>query len=213
MLCTACSTGHVIPENQAERLNTYLDSEHPYFSRMFSHDDVVETVQPVFTRTELFILDALVSRIDPEVCRTFDDKCRKWIKCWMDADTEMLVENPQFVLKCNESEYLDMIRYCEQQDESVVLLFFQLAVRAHCPYDQCLMRPVLDLMNRFPPYARYWETVNYGLFSEKPNLADRKCNETTIWYTRKVLESEYGYTYLNRLASLIDARRLMMIGK
>jgi hypothetical protein len=214
LLCAACSTGSVIPENQSDRLNDYLDSGHSSFSRMFSHEEVIETVQPVFTGTERFILDALVSRIDPDVCRAFDEKFQKWLKCWIDVDAGVLMANPQFVLKCNESEYLDMIRFCKQQeDDNVILMFLQLAVRAHCPYDQCLIRPVLDLTDRFPQYARYWESVNQGLLDEKPNLVDRKCNETTVWYARKVLETEYGYNYLSRLASLLGSRKLLLIDK
>jgi hypothetical protein len=48
---------------------------------------------------------------------------------------------------------------------------------------------------------------------EKPDAADRKCNEVTIWYTRKMLQSKYGYTFANRLATVFDTERLLLMAR
>jgi hypothetical protein len=204
----ACSNKLVIP---ADRLTTYLDSGNECFEAIFSNEHVIEGVQPVLTKTEINILDALAARIGKDICREFDYKCLCWMSCWAHLDPATLMSNPQYALRCNEAEYRDLIDFCKQQDEQILLLFYQLAARASCPYDQFLLRPIIDLSESFPEYEQFRKNINRALINEKPDLDDRKCNETTIWYTRKILETKYGYTYASRLSSLFDSRKLLLM--
>ncbi|MDR1864860.1 MAG: hypothetical protein LBR08_04740 [Bacteroidales bacterium] len=207
----ACSNGIHISEGWQNRLKTYLHADNTWVDVIFSENDMAKGVQPALTQVEFNILDVLATRIDDEVCLEFDRKCAAWMSCWAHIDPEELLDNPHQALKCNEAEYQELLSFCKQQDENVILLFYQLIARANCPYDQFLLRPILDLSERFPEYRQYWEGINQALMREKPELENRKCNEATIWYTRKMLEDKYGYTYASRLSSLFDTRKLLLM--
>ncbi|MDR1672233.1 MAG: hypothetical protein LBS09_02030 [Bacteroidales bacterium] len=207
-LTVACSVKH--PERQNSTI-FYSASDIEHLNVVFVQREANETdrVQPVLTQIEYDILDVLAERIDPATRLEFDDKCLQWMSCWMYTDTETLLENPQYALKCNEKEYKELIRFCAQQDEHIMLLFCRLAAHSKCPYDRFLMRPVLDLSEHFPEYRRFWNEINAALIKEKPTSST--CNETTIWYMRKILESKYGYTYASRLMAVFDAERLLLM--
>jgi len=168
-------------------------------------------IQPALMQKELDILDMLADRIDPEVRRVFDQKYIAWLYCWVPLNS-MPVEkdSARMLLKCNGMEFQELIEFCRQQNDDIFLLFYQLAARAHCQYDRILLEPAFDLLDDFPEFNNYWHEVDLALQKEKPDLKHRTCNESTIWYTRKILETKYGLTYTNELTNLFDTRKLLL---
>lgn len=204
----SCSGRHdAVPQaGQPGRLDVYLNSSNEYVAAMFSPEKSTgnSSMQPALTQTELDILDALANRLPADICHGFDQKIMAWLKSWIHTDPQLLHGDTRHLLKCNQAEYHNLIDFCRQQGEEVLVLFHQLAARAGCPYDRFLLQPVHDLENHFPEFGQYWKNITLTLENEKPNLEDRTCNEATIWYTRKILESRYGYTYANRLSAIFD---------
>jgi hypothetical protein len=178
---------------------------------MFYEEDVLNSgIQPALTQKEVDILDALADRIDPEVRKGFDQKYTTWLYCWAPLDSlPVYDENARLSLKCTGREFQELIEFCRQQDDEIFLLLYQLAARAQCPYDRYLLVPAYELLENFPEFYTYWREVDLSLQREKPDLRNRTCNESTIWYTRKFLETRYGYTYTNELTNLFDARRML----
>jgi len=209
----ACSNGVTISLDQKQRLNLYTHSEIKNIAGMFYEEDMLNSgVQPALTKKEVDILDALADRIDPEVRKEFDLKYTTWLYCWAMEPLDsipVLDKNARLLLKCNGQEFQDLIEFCRQQDDEIFLLLYQLAARAQCPYDQLLLQPAFDLLESFPEFSKYWQDVDLSLQREKPNLKNRTCNESTIWYTRKFLETRYGFTYTNELTNFFDSRRIL----
>ena len=209
----SCSTRNVVSVSQTQRLNTYINSENAYISEMFFDETAIKSgVQPALTRRELDILDGLVDRISPEIREQFDQKYTAWLYCWAAPLDSLPVSKDvtRQLLKCNGLEFQDLIEFCRQQvDDNVFLLLYQLAARATCPYDQLLLHPAHDLLENFPEFNEYWREVDLALLKEKPDLKNRTCNESTIWYTRKILETKYGCTYTSGLATFFDARKMI----
>jgi len=207
----SCSNRAIISSDQAQRLNKYVHSENEHIAGMFLEEDMLNRgIQPALMRKEVNILDALADKIDPEVRKAFDQKYTTWLYCWALAPLDslpLLDENARLILKCNGQEFQDLIEFCRQQDDEIFLLLFQLAARAQCHYDRLLLRPAYDLLEDFPELKAYWQEVDLSLQREKPNLKDRTCNESTIWYTRKFLETRYGFTYTNELTNFFDTRK------
>jgi hypothetical protein len=172
-------------------------------------------VQPALTRKELDILDGLADKISPEVREQFDNKYTAWLYCWAAPLDSLPVSKDitRQLLKCNGLEFQELIEFCRQQkDDDVFLLLYQLAARATCPYDQLLLHPAHELLENFPEFNKYWREVDMALQKEKPDFArNRTCNEKTIWYTRKILETKYGCTYTNGLTALFDTRKMLEI--
>jgi hypothetical protein len=189
----------------------YIHSENEHIAGMFFEEDMLNRgVQPALTHKEVIILDALADKIDPEVRKEFDQKYSAWLYCWAMAPLDslpLLDENARLILKCNGQEFQELIEFCRHQDDDIFLLLYQLAARAQCPYDQYLLRPAYDLLENFPEFSQYWRDVDLSLKREKPYLKNRACNESTIWYTRKYLETKYGLTYTNELTNLFDSRK------
>jgi hypothetical protein len=200
-----------MPEIPSKRLEIYFHSDNRNIASLFPFQNTVECcIQPALTRTELEILDALADAIDPEIQRNFDGKFILWLNSWIYQDIDsVLQEDMRRFLKCDKAEYRDLIAFCRSQDENVFLLFFQLAVRADCPYDQFLLYPVRDLLRAFPEYGERWDEVNLSMQNEKPGMEKRACNEFTIWHTRSILETKYRYT--SRLAALFDGRKMLPV--
>ena len=209
----SCSDRSVVSEDQMKRLNAYINSDNAYIAAMFSEENVSEYgVQPALTRTELDILDVLSDRISPEIRQDFDIKYTAWLNCWAPLDSfPKQGNNVRRSLKCNGTEFQDLVEFCRRQDSDIFLLLYQLAARAECPYDQLLLHPVYDLLKDFPEFENYWSDVNLSLENGKPDLASRTCNESTIWYTRKILEKKYGYTYAGRLSAIFDTRKMLLM--
>jgi hypothetical protein len=180
---------------------------------MFFEEYVLNSgVQPALTQKEVEILDALADRIDPEVRKDFDQKYTAWLYCWALAPLDslpLLDENARIMLKCNGLEFQELIEFCCQQDDEIFLLLYQLAARAQCPYDRLLLHPAYDLLENFPEFSKYWRDVDLSLQREKPDLKNRTCNESTIWYTRKFLETRYGFTYTSELTNFFDTRKML----
>jgi len=211
-IVTSCSSRVVISLDQIQRLNLYTHSENEYIASMFFGEDMLSSgVQPALTQKEVDILDALADRIDPDVRKGFDQKYTAWLYCWAAPQDSLplLDENARVMLKCNGMEFQQLIEFCRQQDDEIFLLLYQLAARAQCPYDQYLLHPAYDLLDSFPEFSQYWRDVDLSLQREKPNLKNRTCNESTIWYTRKFLESKYGLTYNNELTNFFDSRKML----
>ena len=205
----SCSNRAVVSLEQAQRLNMYVHSENEHIAGMFLEEDMLNRgIQPALMRKEVDILDALADKIDPEVRKEFDLKYSTWLYCWALSPLDslpLLDENARLILKCNGQEFQDLIEFCRQQDDEIFLLFFQLAARVQCHYDRLLLLPAYDLLEDFPELNAYWQEVDLSLQREKPNLKDRTCNESTIWYTRKFLETRYGFTYTNELTNFFDS--------
>ena len=198
-------------EEPIQRLDLYVHSDNSFVSEMFLDESVLDLgVQPSLTHKELDILDALVGRIPLDVRREFDQKYMAWVLCWapLDSMPEQYADMRQ-LLKCNGQKFQDLLEFCKQQDDDVFLLLYQLAARAGCPYDQMLLYPAYALLDDFPEFHKYWLEVDLSLQNEKPDLDQRICNESTIWYTRKILETKYGYTYTNGLKSLFSIRMML----
>jgi hypothetical protein len=179
-----------------------------YIAEMFFDENKIKSnLQPALVQNELYVLDKLVDRIDKKVLRQFDQKFKAWLLCWapMYSTTEEDYDI-QELLKCNDQEFKELIDFCRQQDDDVFLLLYQLAARANCPFDQLLLRPVNDLLDSFPEFSRHWREIDLSLQSEKPDMNYRSCNESTIWHTRKIIETNYKhrYTYPVNLTMLID---------
>lgn len=197
----SCSNNRaVVLLNQMQRLDSYVNSDNEHIAEMFNDDKSVCAIQPALINRELYMLDELVEKIAPEVRDEFDKKFFTWLICWspLDSIPDDITEVRQS-LKCNGQEFKELTDFCKNQGDDVVLLFYQLAARASCPYDQLLLHPVYELLNNFPDFNAYWQEVSLSLQKEKPDLNNRTCNEQTIWYIRKILESKYGYTYLSQL--------------
>jgi hypothetical protein len=184
-----------------------------YIAGMFSDESMSDCgVQPALTHKELDMLDALADRINPEVRKEFDQKYTAWLNCWTPLDSMPAREDAtRKLLKCNGVEFHELIGFCRQQDDDIFLLLYQLAARASCPYDRLLLHPVRDLWGIFPELNKYWREVDMSLQKEKPDLKNRTCNESTIWYTRKILETKYGYTYASGLTALFDTRKMLLM--
>jgi len=212
-IISSCSNRVVTSLEQTQRLSSYVHSENEHIAGMFYEEDMLNRgIQPALMRKEVDILDALADRIDPEIREEFDRKYITWLYCWALAPLDsvpLLDENARLILKCNGQEFQDLIEFCRQQDDEIFLLLFQLAARAQCQYDRLLLRPAYDLLDDFPELSGYWKEVDMSLQREKPNLNDRTCNESTIWYTRKFLETKYGFTYTNQLTNFFDTRRFL----
>ena len=212
LIVTSCSSGVVISQDQMQRLNSYTHSENEYIAGMFFGEDMLSSgVQPALTQKEVDILDALADKIDLEVRKEFDQKYKAWLYCWAAPHDSLplLDKNARAMLKCNGMEFQQLIEFCRHQDDDIFLLLYQLAARAQCPYDQYLLHPAYDLLDSFPEFSQYWRDVDLSLQREKPNLKNRTCNESTIWYTRKFLESKYGLTYNNELTNFFDLRKML----
>jgi len=211
IVMASCSNRTVVSLDQIQRLNLYVHSENEYIAGMFFEEDVLNSgIQPALTQKEVDILDALADRIDPEVRKLFDLKYTAWLYCWaapLDS-LPFIDENARVMLKCNGTEFQELIEFCRQQDDEIFLLLYQLAARAQCPYDGLLLQPAYDLLENFPEFSKYWREVDLALQREKPEK-NRTCNESTIWYTRKFLESKYGFTYTNELTNFFDTRRFL----
>jgi len=194
VVISSCTRRVVVSLEQTQRLDSYIYSENESVAEMFSKERMIgsNNIQPALTQKELDILDALVDRIDPEVFWEFDQKYTTWLNCWVPLDSlPIQIEVQRQLLKCNGLEFQELIEFCRQQDEDVLLLFCQLAARAYCPYDQFLLHPVYDLLAYFPEFNDHWQKVDTSLQKEKPNLRNRTCNESTIWYIRKILETKH----------------------
>ncbi|MDR0815060.1 MAG: hypothetical protein LBN37_04830, partial [Bacteroidales bacterium] len=99
----ACSPkSGVVSIDQQNRAKCYFQSGNDDFEIIFT-SGTVENVQPKLTGTELSILDALVSKIDRDVCQEFDNKCLNWMSCWAHISANELMANPEFALQCNEA--------------------------------------------------------------------------------------------------------------
>ena len=209
---TSCSRKTVVSLDQIQRMNLYIHSENEYIADMFI-DEVVSNdgVQPALTRKELAILDALADRTDPEVRKVFDQKYTAWLNCWTPFNSEQLFEDSERqLLNCNGKEFQELIEFCRQQNDEIFLLLYQLAARATCPYDRLLLHPAYDLLENFPEFSKYWREVDLSLQNEKPDETNRICNESTIWQTRKMLETKYGFTYTNGLTSFFGTRKMLL---
>ena len=198
-------------EEQIQRLDLYIRSDNVFVSEMFLDESMLRFgVQPALTNRELDILDALTERIAPNIRREFDQKYMAWLICWtpLDSIPDPYADVRQF-LNCNGHEFQDLLKFCRQQDDDIFLLLYQLAARATCPYDQWLLYPANELLDNFPEFEKYWQEVDQSLQNEKPNLKNRTCNESTIWYTRKILETKYGCTYTSGLIVMFDTRKML----
>jgi len=211
----SCSKKVVISSEQMQRLDAYVYSENEYISGMFFDENLLNSgVQPSLMQMELNFLDALADRIDPEVRRIFDQKYTAWLYCWLPVDSVPVHEDDERqLLKCNGWEFQELIGFCREQNDDIFLLLYQLAARATCPYDRLLLQPAYDLLENFPEFNKYWREVDLSLQKEKPVLAYRTCNESTIWYTRKMLETKYGFTYTSGLTNLFDTRKMLLMAK
>lgn len=211
VIIVSCSDQVVISLDQLQRLNMYIHSNNEYVASMFWEENMLNSgVQPALTKREVDILDALADKIDPEVRKGFDQRYTAWLYCWAPLDSlPLFEESARLLLKCNGSEFQELIEFCRQQDDEIFLLLYQLAVRAQCPYDQLLLHPTYDLLENFPRFSQYWREVDLSLQREKPYLKNRICNESTIWYMRKFLETRYGFTYTNELTNFLDSRRTL----
>lgn len=188
----------------------YTDSENTDIASLFISEDIADCcIQPALTRVEYEILDGLVNRIDFEKCEAFDKKCMAWLSTWAHKDICDSTDNFHDLLNGNSAEFHDLIGFCEQQSEEIFLLFYQLANRAKCPYDKLLLYPLHGLASVFPEFGKLWNDVNIALQNEKPNMENRTCNEGTIWHTRKILETRYGYA--TRLSALFDTRKVLLM--
>ena len=212
-LFTSCSKKTVISLDQKQRINLYIQSENEYIADLFSVEPFSNSgVQPALTKKELEILDALADRTDPEVRKVFDQKYLAWLSCWTPLNSAQIYEDSEGqLLKCNGREFQELIEFCRQQDDEIFLLLFQLAARATCPYDRYLLRPAYELIENFPEFSKYWREVDLSLQNEKPDETNRICNETTIWRTRKILETKYGFTYTNGLTSFFGTRKMLLM--
>jgi len=215
MFFTSCSRKVVISSEQMQRLDSYVRSENEYISGMFFDENILNSgVQPSLMQKEIDFLDALADRIDPEIRRIFDQKYIAWLYCWVPLDSLSFEEDDERqLLKCNGREFQELIGFCRQQNDDIFLLLYQLAARASCPYDRLLLQPAYDLLENFPEFNKYWREVDLSLQKEKPVLANRTCNESTIWYTRKMLETKYGFTYTSGLTNLFDTRKMLLMTK
>ena len=212
ILVAACSNKVDIPVEQQHRLFNYFESTNRHVSNIFTEEVICEDLQPALTRAELSILDMLVSsQIGQNTCRECDQKYGAWLALWAHLDPNLFYDNLFEALKCDGPEYHALIDFCRQQNDEIFLLFYQLAARATCPYDQFLVYPTHDLFRFFPEFNEYWIGVNISLKNEKPNLEDRTCNESTIWCTRKILETKYGHTYASRFIFFYEARKLLLM--
>jgi hypothetical protein len=213
VLMASCTHRTVLPLEQKQRIDSYVHSENGYISEMFFKENLLSSsLQPALTDKELEILDVLVNRIDPEVRNVFDRKYTAWLYCWTPYNPISVQEDDeQDLLKCNGEEFQELIEFCRQQDDEIFLLLFQLAARATCPYDRWLLRPAQDLLDNFPEFNAYWREVDLSLQKEKPELKYRTCNESTIWQTRKILETKYGYTYTSGLTTFFDTRKMLLM--
>ena len=211
-LITSCSRKTVISLDQTQRINLYIHSENEYIAEMFFDETTTNSgVQPALTHKELEILDALVARTDPEVRKAFDQKYTAWLNCWAPLDSVQFYEDSERqLLKCNGKEFQELINFCRQQNDEIFLLLYQLAARATCPYDRLLLHPAYDLLENFPEFSKYWREVDLSLQNEKPDVTNRICNESTIWQTRKILETKYGFTYTNGLTSFFGTRKMLL---
>ena len=200
-ILVSCSDKNPAQLNQIKRVDSYLNSDNEDIAEIFfDRDMLVYDVQPALTKREFYMLDELVENIEPEVRSEFDRKFFIWLICWLPLDSiPDEYGDIRKSLKCNGQEFKELIDFCNNQGDEIFLLFYQLAARASCPYDRLLLHPVYDLLNNFPEFNTYCQEVDILLEKEKPNLKNRTCNESTIWYIRKILESKYGVTYLSQL--------------
>jgi len=197
---------------QAQRLDAYINSENHFISGMFFDESVMKSgLQPSLLQKELNVIDALADKIPADVRALFDKKYTAWLNCWTPLD---LLPNHddclRQLLNCNGFEFRELIEFCRQQDDDIFLLLFQLAARASCPYDRMLLQPAFDLLEDFPEFKAYWSETDLSLQKEKPDMKYRICNELTIWNTRKILESKYGYTYTSELTNMFDTRKFLL---
>ena len=209
VVVVSCTRKNVSPVERLQRLDNYINSDNIHIAAMFSEENMTECgVQPALTQKEFAILDALVEKIPAHVRMAFDQKYTAWLNCWTPLDSIPEKSDIRLSLKCSGTEFQDLVDFCRQQDGEVFLLLYQLAARAECPYDQLLLHPVYDLLESFPEFNNYWGEVSFALQREKPDLKDRACNESTIWCTRKILETKYGYTYAS---NFFDTRRMLLM--
>jgi len=209
----SCSNNKAVLLDQVQRLDFYVNSNNEYIAEMFFDENLLNYFkQPALTRRELHMLDMLVDKIDPEVRSEFDRKYTAWLLCWAPYfSTQEENTCVRQKLNCNGQEFRELIEFCRQQNVDIFLLLYQLAVRAHCPFDQLLLHPAYDLLNYFPEFSRYWHEVDFSLQRKKPNISNRTCNESTIWRVRKILETKYGFSHANGLANLFDTNRMVVL--
>jgi len=216
IIISSCSRENVISLDQIQRLNSYVYSNNEYIAEMFfDESNSIGGVQPALTKKEMNILDALADRIDADVRQSFDQKYTAWLNCWTPLNSELVhQDSEQQLLKCNGKEFQELIEFCRQQSDEIFLLLYQLAARANCPFDNFLLHPVHHLLDTFPEFSKYWRDVDFSLQKEKPDeFKHRTCNESTIWQTRKILETKYGYTYTSGLTSLFDTRKMLLMSR
>jgi len=209
---TSCSRQVSVSLEQLQRVDSYVNSENHFISGMFFDESLLNSgLQPSLLQRELDILDMLADRIPPEVREIFDEKYTAWINCWTPLDLLPNYDDcMRQMLNCNGLEFRELIEFCRQQNDDIFLLLYQLAARAHCPFDRMLLQPAFDLLDDFPEFSKYWREVDMALQKEKPDMRHRICNESTIWFTRKILETKYGFTYTSELANMFDNRKALM---
>ena len=176
---------------QFQRLDSYLNSDNEKISFIFFDESLpVYGLQPALTHNELQKLDALVDMVDPVIVSEFDRKFTSWLICWdpIDARASEELNELRRLLNCNGQEFKELIDFCEKQDDCIIYLFYQMAARANCPYDQLMLQPIYDLLDDFPEFSSHLHKVDFSLQQEKPNMKNRICNESTIWQIRKILE-------------------------
>jgi hypothetical protein len=195
VVVTSCTRGVAMLPEQENRVIAYAHSPNERIAAIFYEENVLNSgIQPALTQKELNILDELVGRIDLDILSGFDQRFTAWLDCWIPHESiPVHTYNVRQLLKCNGKEFQQLVEFCRMQDDSILLLLYQLAARARCPYDQLLLHPAHDLLENFPEFNACWQDVNRSLQNEKPNLEDRTCNESTIWHIRKILEAKYGY--------------------
>ncbi len=204
---TSCSMNKAPEINEQDRLGSYLYSKDTLVSCLFADFHVAE-VQPALTASELNLLDNLVDQIDPNVKHEFDNYYKAWMNTWIHPNEHQKDTELYFKLNCYRPEDQNLINFCLKQNDYIILLFFQLAARAECPYDEYLLFPTHDLYKQFSEFNACWEEVNALLESQKPN---RMCNEPVIWCTRKILEVKYDYSYTSKLATLFSTHKLLLM--
>ena len=209
----SCTRESVVSTDQIERLDAYINSDNIFISEMFADDQMIDYgVQPALTQKELNMLDALADRVPSEVRKQFDQKYTAWLNCWTPLDSiPVHADATRQLLKCSGAEFQELIEFCKQQNDEVFLLLCQLAARASCPYDQFLLHPVYELLEKFPEFNKFWTEVNLSLQQEKPDFKNRTCNEPTIWYTRKILEAKYRYTYASGITTMFSTRKMLLM--
>lgn len=186
-----CSCGQATQSTPDARLNEYIQSNDNNISTMFSTYDYNEAsrLQPALTGKEINTVDALVNNIPQEVVEEFDSLYTRWIQCWSQQVAGVLgSEMDENALICTGQEYEDLIAFCNQQDERVLLLFYQLASRAEYPYNRLLIYPIETIMTNFPEAQNILISTKQSLERNKPQSTS---DEIMIWQLRAMLSKRF----------------------